>query len=573
MIALDNGDKVRGDASAATVVDYTVHGIVGSTITQLADGQLASSITDIYTAGAAVAVASIILVNTDTSARTVNLYLTPSGGTARRLIPKAVSLAAGYSLHFDGAKVSVLNTSGEIVYATAYSSHAAKHTDGTDDIQNATSGQKGVATAAQITKLDAIEAAADVTDATNVAAAGAVMDADFTAADEVMVGTGAGTHGQVTLAASQFLAKKAAGAVANVTATEARTILNVADGADVTGSNAPQAHKDLHDPEDGGDALDSAAAAEIAGVQAAGAGSAHSFARSDHAHQIQHAITDNHLVTVDGTTNQPVATDYAKFTASGLEGMAKAQILSDINVADGADVTGSNAPQAHKDSHDPNDGSDKLDCAASGSISEAANAEGTAHSFARSDHNHQHLAALHENAGGAEISVAGLSGLLADDQHVLDAEAVSAAEAAGLALASGKNIKVIQALTSDHTWSGITATMTAGAALTIGQAVYVGSADSKMELSDADATTSMPIIALATGTIAENATGEFLLLGFFRDDTWDWTIGGLLYASCTAGALTQTAPSGSGDQVQVIGIAISADIIYFNPSFELVEIS
>jgi hypothetical protein len=42
----------------------------------------------------------------------------------------------------------------------------------------ATAAQIGHATAAQITKLDGIEAAADVTDATNVEAAGAVMEAD-----------------------------------------------------------------------------------------------------------------------------------------------------------------------------------------------------------------------------------------------------------------------------------------------------------------------------------------------------------------------------------------------------------
>ena len=46
--------------------------------------------------------------------------------------------------------------------------HAASHTNGTDDIQNATASVKGLATAAQIAKLDAIEAAADVTDAGNV---------------------------------------------------------------------------------------------------------------------------------------------------------------------------------------------------------------------------------------------------------------------------------------------------------------------------------------------------------------------------------------------------------------------
>jgi hypothetical protein len=49
--------------------------------------------------------------------------------------------------------------------------HAVRHVNGTDDIQNATAAQKGLATAAQITKLDDIEESADVTDAINVAAA------------------------------------------------------------------------------------------------------------------------------------------------------------------------------------------------------------------------------------------------------------------------------------------------------------------------------------------------------------------------------------------------------------------
>ena len=41
--------------------------------------------------------------------------------------------------------------------------HASNHTDGTDDIQNATAAQKGLATAAQITKLDSLDAGADGT--------------------------------------------------------------------------------------------------------------------------------------------------------------------------------------------------------------------------------------------------------------------------------------------------------------------------------------------------------------------------------------------------------------------------
>lgn len=110
-----------------------------------------------------------------------------------------------------------------------------------------------------------------------------------------------------------------------------------------------EAHKDTHDPEDGSDALDTAAAAEIAGVQAAGAGSSHSLARADHVHQIQHGITDNHIVTMDSA--DAADDEYARFTANGLEGRSIAEALSDLGVAAGADVTADNDPKAHATSH------------------------------------------------------------------------------------------------------------------------------------------------------------------------------------------------------------------------------
>jgi len=81
-------------------------------------------------------------------------------------------------------------------FDTLYSAitHAAEHTNGTDDIQSATAGQKGLATATQIAKLDAIEAAADVTDAANVAAAGAVMDSDISPSEGMVRKTGVGAY-------------------------------------------------------------------------------------------------------------------------------------------------------------------------------------------------------------------------------------------------------------------------------------------------------------------------------------------------------------------------------------------
>lgn len=57
---------------------------------------------------------------------------------------------------------------------------------------------------------------------------------EFTAVDQVRVGTGVGTCNPVTLEVLQFLARKATGPATNVSAEEARAVLNVEDGADVT---------------------------------------------------------------------------------------------------------------------------------------------------------------------------------------------------------------------------------------------------------------------------------------------------------------------------------------------------
>lgn len=54
-------------------------------------------------------------------------------------------------------EISVAGLSGELADDQPPKAHASDHTDGTDDIQDATSGQKGLATATQITKLDALD--------------------------------------------------------------------------------------------------------------------------------------------------------------------------------------------------------------------------------------------------------------------------------------------------------------------------------------------------------------------------------------------------------------------------------
>jgi len=127
--------------------------------------------------------------------------------------------------------------------------------------------------------------------------------------------------------------------------------------------------------------------------------------------------------------------------------------------------------------------------------------------------------------------------------------------------------------TTDHTATGLTAQMLAGGAIGAFETVCIHTTTGEVVISDADAIATMAVIGIAPAAISDTNTGTILLQGFIRDDTWNWTLGGILYASTTAGAMTHTAPSGTGDLVQAVGIALSADVVYFNPSLTLVEVA
>lgn len=114
MIILENGDKIQGDATTASEVDYTIHGLNNNVLSNLADGQLPNSIGDLFVADSTDVINTIVLVNTGASHNHVNLYLLPSGGTARRLIAKDLQLEAGYSLHTDCKTCCIIDTNGRV---------------------------------------------------------------------------------------------------------------------------------------------------------------------------------------------------------------------------------------------------------------------------------------------------------------------------------------------------------------------------------------------------------------------------------------------------------------------------
>ena len=131
------------------------------------------------------------------------------------------------------------------------------------------------------------------------------------------------------------------------------------------------------------------------------------------------------------------------------------------------------------------------------------------------------------------------------------------------------------ALSVDHTVSGLTCILTAGAALTFGDVCYMGS-DGKMELGDADALATAGCWAMvADASITENNPGTFLIQGFAHHSTWSWvTLGSLLVLDTTTPGgmlLIASAPSGANDVIQILGNVILSDLVYFNPELVMVE--
>lgn len=112
---------------------------------------------------------------------------------------------------------------------------------------------------------------------------------------------------------------------------------------------------------------------------------------------------------------------------------------------------------------------------------------------------------------------------------------------------------------------------TVGESVAFPDLLYLKS-DGKWWKADADSSTTMPGLRLALESKNEDQTCSMLVAGRVRDDDWTWTVGGIIYASTTGGGLTQTAPTGSGDIVQQVGIAYHADKMIFVPDMTQLEI-
>jgi len=116
---------------------------------------------------------------------------------------------------------------------------------------------------------------------------------------------------------------------------------------------------------------------------------------------------------------------------------------------------------------------------------------------------------------------------------------------------------------ADHKATGVVVSMNSGESVTAFNAVYIRD-DGEVGPADADAATTMPAIGVALESKSDGQATKILISGVLRDDTYNFTPGADLFIGTTAGEITATAPSGSGDTVQKIGVALTADSIYVN---------
>lgn len=185
-------------------------------------------------------------------------------------------------------------------------------------------------------------------------------------------------------------------------------------------------------------------------------------------------------------------------------------------------------------------------------------------------------AVLDTFAAGTDVTVAqGGTGVSTLTGHLKGNGTSAITGSTDVELASGESVNINTPLLTggDHTITGLSAEMLAGGAIGAMDAVCIHTVTQEIVVADASVVATARAIGFAPSAISDTATGTILLQGFVRDDTWNWTTGGAIYLSETGGSVTQTAPTTSGAFVQVVGVALSPDVMYFNPDMSIIELA
>lgn len=197
---------------------------------------------------------------------------------------------------------------------------------------------------------------------------------------------------------------------------------------------------------------------------------------------------------------------------------------------------------------------------------------GTGGSFAYLDDVAENIETYTDTTGDLDqqyfYRVAGYTGLDPEDPDTQSGYSGTVSVVMSAPAIDAEDVAILSIPTADTTASGqIVADSPAGESLVFGDAVYLKS-DGKWWKADATTLATAELVALATESKSADENIRVMLWGFARNDAWDWTItdgSKLIYLSETAGAMTQTAPSGEDVVLLPLGWATHADRMYFRP--------
>lgn len=172
--------------------------------------------------------------------------------------------------------------------------------------------------------------------------------------------------------------------------------------------------------------------------------------------------------------------------------------------------------------------------------------------------------------GAGQISVEGVNVVTISSTDTLTNKTIGAG---ALVLAENASVQLDPVLSADGKYTGTTIIGTGGATISFGQLVYLASSG-KWLLADADAasTSGSVMLGMAVTTSTDTNPITVLLMGNVRADALfaTFTVGVPLYVSPTAGDITATQPSSTDQVIRVIGFALTADSIVFNPSGDFI---
>lgn len=170
-------------------------------------------------------------------------------------------------------------------------------------------------------------------------------------------------------------------------------------------------------------------------------------------------------------------------------------------------------------------------------------------------------------------SVVGLAASQTLTNKTLTAPIINASTLGGIhQLSEGGTISLDAAGSADGAWSGITIPATAGYTQAFGDLVHLDPTDSRWELADANSAAgadgdSRGMLGLVVVTGTDGNACRILLQGTIRADAKfpTFTVNNPIYVSETAGAVTQTQPTTTDVVIRILGAALTADEIYFDP--------